>query len=229
MTDKQLSLGGLTASIRSKSDALVSVRAEAGALEAVKVTQTRIRSANSQLMERIKTFEALRGFLVLEAQLDWTDVRKKLATANNWLSKEMTNWNVAALNELLESLRNMSDNVMASLDSDWKLVLTRIGRVRTLLGFLDDIDAKNLVKRSGLFRSDTSPVTMLESVGFLTEAEKFVADNGVGNDKVQMFLEDASSDGGASLESINELDVKSWLDEKERRLKFGIVFKDRGH
>jgi hypothetical protein len=229
MTDKQLSLGGLTASIRSKSDALVSVRAEAGALEAVKVTQTRIRSVNSQLTERIKTFEALRGFLVLEAQLDWTDVRKKLATANKWLSTEMTNWNVAALNELLESLRNMSDNVMSSLDSDWKLVLTRIGRVRTLLGFLDDIDAKNLVKRSGLFRSDTTPVTMLESVGFLTEAEKFVADNGVGNDKVQMFLEDASSDGGASLESMNEPDVKSWLDEKERRLKFGIVFKDRGH
>lgn len=229
MTDKQLSLGGLTSSIRSKSDALVSVRAEAGALEAVKVTQTRIRSVNSQLMERVKTFEALRGFLVLDAQLDWADVRKKLATANKWLSTEMTKWNVAALNELLESLRNMSDNVMSSLDSDWKLVLTRIGRVRTLLGFLDDIDAKNLVKRSGLFRSDTTPVTMLESVVFLIEAEKFVADNGVGNDKVQMFLEDASSDGGAALESINEPDVKSWLDEKERRLKFGIVFKDRGH
>ena len=229
MTDKQMSLGELTASIRSKSDALVSVRAEAGALEAVKVTQTRIRNVNSQLTERVKTFEALRGFLVLDAQLDWTDVRKKLATANKWLSTEMTNWNVAALNELLESLRNMSDNVMSSLDSDWKLVLTRIGRVRTLLGFLDDIDAKNLVKRSGLFRSDTTPVTMLESVGFLTEAEKFVADNGVGNDKVQTFLEDASSDGGAALESINEPDVKSWLDEKERRLKFGIVFKDRGH
>ena len=224
-----MSLGELTASIRSKSDALVSVRAEAGALEAVKVTQTRIRNVNSQLTERVKTFEALRGFLVLDAQLDWTDVRKKLATANKWLSTEMTNWNVAALNELLESLRNMSDNVMSSLDSDWKLVLTRIGRVRTLLGFLDDIDAKNLVKRSGLFRSDTTPVTMLESVGFLTEAEKFVADNGVGNDKVQTFLEDASSDGGAALESINEPDVKSWLDEKERRLKFGIVFKDRGH
>ena len=167
--------------------------------------------------------------MVLDAQLDWTDVRKKLATANKWLSTEMTNWNVAALNELLESLRNMSDNVMSSLDSDWKLVLTRIGRVRTLLGFLDDIDAKNLVKRSGLFRSDTTPVTMLESVGFLTEAEKFVADNGVGNDKVQTFLEDASSDGGATLESINEADVKSWLDEKERRQKFGILFKDRGH
>jgi hypothetical protein len=180
-------------------------------------------------MERVKTFEALRGFLGLDPKLDWADVRKKLATANKWLSTEMTNWNVAALNELLESLRNMSDEVMSSLDSDWKLVLTRIGRVRTLLGFLDDIEAKNLVKRSGLFRSDTTPVTMLESVGFLTEAEKFVADNGVGNDKVQKFLEDASSDSGATLESINEPDVKSWLDEKERRLKFGILFKDRGH
>ncbi len=229
MTDKQMSLGGLTASIRSKSDALVSVRAETGALEAVKVTQTRIRGVNSQLAERVKTFEALRGFLILDAQLDWADVRKKLATANKWLSTEMTNWNVAALNELLESLRNMSDNVMSSLDSDWRLVLTRIGRVRTLLGFIDDIQSRSLESRSHLFRSDTTPVTMLDSIEFLIEAEKFVEDNGVGNAAVQKFLEEASSNGGATLESISETDVKSWLDEKERRLKFGIVFKDRGH
>ena len=229
MTDKQLSLGGLTASIRSKSDALVSVRAEAGALEAVKVTQTRIRSVNSQLTERVKTFEALRGFLVLDAQLDWADVRKKLATANKWLSTEMTNWNVTALNELHESLRVMSDSVMSSLNNDWKLVLARIGRVRTLLGFLDDNESKSLVRASRLFGSDTTPVTMLESISFLIEAEKFVEDNGVVKPAVQKFLEDASSDGGATLESISEPDVKSWLDEKERRLKFGIVFKDRGH
>ena len=229
MTDKQMSLGELTASIRSKSDALVSVRAEAGAHEAVKVTQTRIRNVNSQLTERVKTFEALRGFLVLDAQLDWTDVRKKLATANKWLSTEMTNWNVAALNELLESLRNMSDNVMSRLDSDWRLVLTRIGRIRTLLGFIDDNESERFVRTSRLFASDITPVIMLESIDFLIEAEKFVEDNGVGNAAVQKFLEEASSDGGATLESINEPDVKNWLDEKERRLKFGIVFKDRGH
>ena len=229
MTDKQISLGGLTASIRSKSDALASVRAEAGALEAVKVTQTRIRSVNSQLTERVKTFEALRGFLVLDAQLDWADARKKLAAANKWLSTEMTNWNVAALNELLESLRNMSDNVMSRLDSDWRLVLTRIGRIRTLLGFIDDNESERFVRTSRLFASDITPVIMLESIDFLIEAEKFVEDNGVGNAAVQKFLEEASSDGGATLESINEPDVKNWLDEKERRLKFGIVFKDRGH
>ena len=229
MTDKQISLGGLTASIRSKSDALASVRAEAGALEAVKVTQTRIRSVNSQLTERVKTFEALRGFLVLDAQLDWADARKKLAAANKWLSTEMTNWNVAALNELLESLRNMSDNVMSRLDSDWRLVLTRIGRIRTLLGFIDDNESERFVRTSRLFASDITPVIMLESIDFLIEAEKFVEDNGVGNAAVQKFLEEATSDGGATLESINEPDVKNWLDEKERRLKFGIVFKDRGH
>ena len=229
MADKQISLGGLTASIRSKSDALASVRAEAGALEAVKVTQTRIRSVNSQLTERVKTFEALRGFLVLDAQLDWADARKKLAAANKWLSTEMTNWNVAALNELLESLRNMSDNVMSRLDSDWRLVLTRIGRIRTLLGFIDDNESERFVRTSRLFASDITPVIMLESIDFLIEAEKFVEDNGVGNAAVQKFLEEASSDGGATLESINEPDVKNWLDEKERRLKFGIVFKDRGH
>ena len=130
---------------------------------------------------------------------------------------------------LLESLRNMSDNVMSSLDSDWKLMLTRIGRVRTLLGFIDDNQSRTLESRSRLFRNDTTPATMLESVDFLIESERFVEDNGVGNTTVQKFLEDASSDDGATLESINEPDVKNWLDEKQRRLKFGILFKDRGH
>ena len=229
MTNTLKSLGQIATLIRTASDGLELAKSEVGDLETIIKTQGRITAENKRLMERVKAFEALRGFLDLDPQLDWADVRKKLATAHNWLSTDMTNWNVAALNDLHESLKNMSDNVMSSLDIDWRLILTKIGRVRTLLGFLDDIDAKNLVKRSGLFRSDTTPVTMLESVVFLTEAEKFVADNGVGNDKVQTFLEDASSDGGASLESMNEPDVKSWLDEKERRLKFGIVFKDRGH
>ncbi len=229
MTDKQATLGGLTESIRSKSESLVSERAETGALEAIEVTQNRIRTANSQLTERVKTFEALRDFLVLDPQLDWIDVRKRLATANSWLSTEMTDWNVAPLNDLLESLRNMSDNVNSTLESDWKLILTRIGRIRTLVGFIDDNQSRSLELKSRLFRSDTTPVTMLESIDFLIEAEKFVEDNGVGNATVQKFLEDASSDDGATLESINQTDVKNWLDEKQRRLKFGILFKDRGH
>jgi len=229
MTNTLKSLGQIATLIRTASDGLELAKSEGGDLETIINTQGRITAENNRLMEKVKAFEALRGFLGSDPQLDWADVREKLATANKWLSTEMTNWNVAALNELHESLKKMSDNVMSSLDSDWKLVLTKIGRVRTLLGFIDDNQSRSLESRSRLFRSDTTPTTMLESIGFLTEAEKFVDDNGVGNDNVQKFLEDASSDSGATLESINEPDVKSWLDEKERRLKFGILFKDRGH
>jgi hypothetical protein len=69
---------------------------------------------------------------------------------------------------------------------------------------------------------------MAGSIRTLEEAEEFIEKTGVGNIAVKKFLEDASSRNGASLESMNDPDVKNWLDLEDRREKFSISFRDKG-
>jgi hypothetical protein len=140
----------------------------------------------------------------------------------------MVSGNVVALNDLNEALLVFSVTVESNLKSGWGLVLERIGTARALLEFIDNSDSRILRNNLGISDDRTLPSSMAGSIRTLEEAEEFIEKTGVGNITVKKFLEDASSRNGASLESMNDPDVKNWLDLENRREKFSITFRDMG-
>ncbi len=228
MLPESNTLGNLVAIIRAKSDGLDSANSKVGAQASVKNSRLRIDTAHQKLVERVDALRGLSLFLAVDPDIEWTDLRLKLKKASDWLDSELTTWDVTALNNLLEALGVMSEKVQQDLNMRWGSILSRIGVARTLLGFIDGGESVVLERRLRQFDSLTPPSSMCSSTDVLLEAEEFIENNGVGNIAVQKFLEAASSLAGASLESMNDPDVKNWLDLEDRREKFSISFKDKG-
>ena len=228
MLPESNTLGSLIAIIRAKSDGLDSANSKVGAQASVKNARLRIDTAHQKLVERVDALRGLSLFLTVDPEIEWTDLRLKLKKASDWLDSDLTAWDVTDLNNLLEALRVMSEKVQQGLNMRWGSILSRIGVARTLLGFIDDGESVVLERKLRQFDSLTPPSSMCSSTDVLLEAEEFIENNGVGNIAVQKFLEAASSLAGASLESMDDPDVKNWLDLEDRREKFSISFKDKG-
>jgi len=228
MTNESRSLGELTALLRSRSDGLESLNNANGAFEVVNQSKIRIDNTYKRLVDGVHALNAVLLFLDLKTELDWSDVSAKLKKAKKWLSTEMVSGNVVALNDLNEALLVFSVTVESNLKSGWGLVLERIGTARALLEFIDNSDSRILRNNLGISDDRTLPSSMAGSIRTLEEAEEFIEKTGVGNITVKKFLEDASSRNGASLESMNDPDVKNWLDLENRREKFSITFRDMG-
>lgn len=229
MLPESNTLGSLIAIIRAKSDGLDSANSKVGAQASVKNASLRIDTAHQKLVERVDALRGLSLFLTVDPEIEWTDLRLKLKKASDWLDSDLTAWDATDLNNLLEALRVMSEKVQQGLNMRWGSILSRIGVARTLLGFIDDGESVLLERRLRQFDSLTPPSSMCSSTDVLLEAEEFIENNGVGNIAVQKFLEAASSLAGASLESMNDPDVKAWLKLEDRREKFSISFRDKGN
>jgi hypothetical protein len=215
--------------IRSKSDGLENVHTAAGTLQAIRSAQTRVDDAYSRLMIRVKAHNLICGFLSIDSVLDWSQVTVKLTKAQTWLASVANEWDVNALSELHDSLTSMLTSVQSDLVVNWNVMTARIEVARTRLGFIDTLESSGLERALRLFDAQTSPQLMADSIDALQKAEELIARIGLGNAQVEQFLEQASSYNGASLESMNEPDVKSWLDADNRREKFVIRFKGKGN
>jgi hypothetical protein len=180
-------------------------------------------------MVRVNAQKSICGFLNIEPVIDWSEVGTKLANSKKWLANGANDWDITTLNELLLALTSMINAVQSSLSTNWSSMVARIGVAKTRLGFIDTVEANVLERNLRPFDVVTQPQSMDGAIDALKEAEALIAIVGVGNAKVEKFLENASSLDGVSLDSVNEPEVKSWLDEDNRREKFVIRFKGRGH
>ena len=223
------SLADSTRSIRAKSEGLENINTAEGTLQQVKSVQSKIDEAYSRLMIRVNAQKSICGFLNIEPVIDWSEVGTKLANSKKWLANGANDWDITTLNELLLALTSMINAVQSSLSTNWSSMVARIGVAKTRLGFIDTVEANVLERNLRPFDVVTQPQSMDGAIDALKEAEALIAIVGVGNAKVEKFLENASSLDGVSLDSVNEPEVKSWLDEDNRREKFVIRFKGRGH
>ena len=223
------SLGEATIAIRSKSDGLDNLYTASGTLKGIKSAQTKVDEVYSRLMTSVKAQTLICDFLAIDPGLDWGEVATKLTKAQAWLTSVANDWDVTALSELKDALSSMLAAVQTDLITNWNVMTARIEVARTRLGFIDTLESDGFERALRLYDAQTSHQLMPGSIGALQKAEDLITRIGIGNAQVEKFLEHASSQSGASLESMNEPDVASWLDEENRREKFVIRFKSKGN
>jgi hypothetical protein len=228
MNSGVISLGELTIGIRSKSESLEGAKIASGSLQGLKAAKNKIDDAYMRLAVKVGALDSLSRFLNVEVEIDWKDLNGKLIRTRKWMESGLVDGDATHLTNLNESLRNMASDVDSKLNELWGIISPRIQRARTLLEFIDLNRSLELLRASNRFTSVVTPQAMVDSLEFVNDAEDFIAQQGVGNASVQTFLEASSTRQGASLDSIDDLDVLAWLNQGGRREKFSITFKDKG-
>jgi hypothetical protein len=228
MADKPWSFGTVVTAIQTLSDGLQNVHTATGTFQTVKTAKSKVDDAYSKLTVQIEAYISVCVFLNLEQHLDWSEVASKLFKAKSWLSTVTDNWDVTALIELQDSLASMLATNQVDLRANWNAMITKIDTAKTRLNFFGTLESDSLERALRLYDLQTSPGMMIGSIDALQKAEDFISRTGIENENVEKFLTLASSRDGAPLDLLNEPDIKTWLDDENRREKFAVRFRGKG-